>query len=465
MCKRHVLNNNKLNFLFLILFCMILAIGCGDFSESDNDDYLNGSCDIPLLVQEAKSNLEQSGVSVSVLSLGKSHVMNTRAFLESIPSKCRILWEESFMSCDGGLPLAVIPLDCGDMSAFSVLTVHGRSRKSVNKVCSKLLVRKNSDGTLTTVVGTYIYDGKYGESHESEIRTLSVDFSSTEFSGYFITSRLDGTFLYGRKYVNGQEEFCFNLKDRLHSDCSVVGDSVFIPDTRLFINLQSEQFVTRSSMSTYTEDSGFKCLFCGEDAMTCSCLEINYCSKCRSKIVNGQCNCQEDDGDYPCAFCGQKFQNGKCMCCTFCGHYPCVCNGGGVSNGGGGIGGGTSTGNTGGGPTGNTGGSTSGSSVSHVKTTAQIKTAARDAVRSIISRYGTDMAACNYGVQAAFKNLFGTTNLPPGMTGRANDMWQLLGKIILRTGIQYRCLRLKDMPIMFFLLLRASYLHLEAVML
>ena len=32
------------------------------------------------------------------------------------------------------------------------------------------------------------------------------------------------------------------------------------------------------------------------------------------------------------------------------------------------------------------------------------------------------MAVCNFGVQTMFKAIFGDTDLPPGMSGRANDM-------------------------------------------
>ncbi len=36
--------------------------------------------------------------------------------------------------------------------------------------------------------------------------------------------------------------------------------------------------------------------------------------------------------------------------------------------------------------------------------------------------YPKGEACCNFGVQYAFKQIYGSSNLPPGMTGRANEM-------------------------------------------
>ena len=62
------------------------------------------------------------------------------------------------------------------------------------------------------------------------------------------------------------------------------------------------------------------------------------------------------------------------------------------------------------------GGGSGGSSQTNKRTTTQIKNAAAKAVRSIP---GMD-AKCNKGVQAAFRNLYGS--LPSGMNCLANDM-------------------------------------------
>ena len=56
--------------------------------------------------------------------------------------------------------------------------------------------------------------------------------------------------------------------------------------------------------------------------------------------------------------------------------------------------------------------------------TTVVKNAAQDAVASVIKSYGNSEAACNVGVQLAFKNIFGSSNLPPGMVGKANEMAQ-----------------------------------------
>ena len=134
---------------------------------------------------------------------------------------------------------------------------------------------------------------------------------------------------------------------------------------------------------------------------------------------------------------------GDCLCCKLCGNSPCVRAGG---TGGSGNTGGDS-GSTGGGPTGggnsgsNSGGSSGGGGgsggvivggggssgdgngkPSYVTTTTKLKSAATSAVSQVINGYGSYSAACNIGVQAMFKNIFGSSNLPPGMTGLANDM-------------------------------------------
>ncbi len=283
------------------------------------------------------------------------------------------------------------------------------------------------------VVGTYLCDGNYYRDHADELDSLGYDFRGSSFTGYFLTSRLDGTMLTGRRIVKGANRFSFvpNPLPPGERETTAAHDHAE-EDLHLFLDIHPAKVALRMTtepISTDEEDlSVFYCSFCKQLSDNCFCAMISVCRDCQNRIES--CTCRSK-----CSKCGEVIIAGGCLCCKLCGNSPCVCTGstGGDGNTGGGsgsIGGGS----TGGGNSGSGGGSGGvivgggGSSgggngkPSYVTTTTKLKSAATSAVSQVINGYGSYSAACNIGVQAMFKNIFGSSNLPPGMTGLANDM-------------------------------------------
>ena len=209
------------------------------------------------------------------------------------------------------------------------------------------------------VLGTYICERNYYDNYNEELATLGYDFTDSDFSGYFIASRLDGSMLSGKYIQKGEEQFRFIKNPVPYSECS---DSVSDTHIHLFLNLSSSavSLSTRSvdsnsasvlSLDQQEESGSFYCSFCHKPADDCTCFDIVACKKCGKNVVN--CTCD----DNICQLCGGLIVAGHCDCCDICHKTPCECsdnndnnsgNSGGSSGsssgGGGGGGGGTSIG-------------------------------------------------------------------------------------------------------------------------
>lgn len=413
----------------------LLLWGCFDGMESSGgesnvmDDQYS-----PLIVKKAKALVESRpdfclpDTHKPVGESSKSTHRKGSGAMDGI----KVDWDDYRLVVDGKRQMALFPIESkGQPTAFTALTMDGQTHKRMNMVTNKLLVRQNDDKSLTGVVLTYIYDQNYYNEFGKELNALAYEFADTHFTGFFITSRLDGSILLGRRIENGKEVFSFRHRPSLPGKASNVEDSCS-HDVHLFLWLNPGTVAKRVSLLDFEHDTTDKCSFCGKAIDDCTCVDIVACSKCGEKIVDGKCGCKKDEsGDsgqtgLTCLTCHSVIgDDGRCACCQICGMYPCKCDGSSGGSGGGNIGG--SSGGSGGTirpPGGGStveGGGTIGTQAARPGTTA-VKNAAKNAVSTIIRLYGTEKSYCNYGVQQAFKNIFGSSNLPPGMTGLANDM-------------------------------------------
>lgn len=236
--------------------------------------------------------------------------------------------------------------------------------------------------------------------------------------------------LAGRHIVNGEEQFHFHRNPiPPHERGERNEEEEAEEELHLFLDIKNTPLDARTvspDVSGKEEEENMKCTFCKKPWDDCDCITITpACRICGLKPP--ACKCDK------CAVCGEIKVAGNCLCCSFCKKHPCECGGAGGDNGndgntdsgnnggdssGGGSGGGYGTGGGTGTGTGN--GSAAGNPAKSSPTA--ITSAASKTVDSMKKLYGTQMAVCNFGVQTAFKAVFGNTNLPPGMTGRANDM-------------------------------------------
>ena len=413
----------------LLLFTLGGLSSCSDMTDEDGNNALSSLQHAPPLVQEALTLLSNHSVRMVDTHSG-DHIPPAnrprKSRAASNQETFTVNWEDFKVTRCFGQEVALIPLTRQTQTAFVNLTIQGRPKKSVQKVLSKLIIRRDSlSGGIIPVVGTYIYEKKYAAKYKELLDTLGYDFTRTGFTGYFIASRTDGTMLSGTRWDKGNVHFEFeaNPVPIEQRDSTDVDDEL-----HLFMDLKPASVQTRALTIDVIEDANDSrlCSFCHRPWEYCQCVTVTICKTCHKK--KSECTCSPSDKDY-CSVCNQKIVNGHCDCCPLCKSYPCRCNNGGSSgsdgntSGGTQTGGGTSGGGTSGSGTSSGGGSSSGSqSTSYVTTPAKITSAAKSIVNNLTAKYGKKLAVCNFGVQEAFKAIFGSTNLPPGMTGRANDM-------------------------------------------
>lgn len=358
-----------------------------------------------------------------------------------------VQWNKYHVFRDRDEEVVVFPIKSNGSTAFTVLNQDGRVKKTKNHVTSKLIVSKNSKGELTAVVGTFIYDQNYARDFKAELDTLGYLFEGSHYSGYFLTSRLDGLMLLGRNLKRGKANFAF----RWRSGKTAARETEQI---HLYIGLNEQGATTRSALAEQETDGEYKCSFCHKPADECHCAEVIICGTCKKKLSPGEtCSCNK------CSTCG--FPNKECNCCKRCGNNmsQCICNrpsegfnnpeqGGNSGNNN--YNGSSSSGNSGG-QSSNSGGSSTGGNYSgsgysgiggpsitpqkpnpfglnkvYFASPGKIMSAANTTVEKYkAKRYKDDsgrfLAYCNKGVQDHFQQMF-PGHHPPGMSGKANQM-------------------------------------------
>lgn len=336
----------------------------------------------------------------------------------------KVKWNKYHIFYDRGQEVAVFPIEGRTLTALSLLTQNGRTKKAMNKVTSKLFVRREQDNTLTALIGTYIYDQNYARNYQRELDTLGYCFENSHYTGYFVTSRLDGLFLLGRNFKKGKEAFAFRLNTQplLDEDESPI---------HLFLGLNTS---TRKVRSLYTEQedySDFTCSVCGKTVDHCYCVTAIRCNVCKKDSKD--CICKER-----CTIC--NYRKDQCNCCKTCNRprNQCICNTpqpdnntGSDNNSGnndtGGGGGGYQDGGYGNNYGGGNGGGNNSTNPYLLNTPYKISQTAmmsgvHKAMEHVKNHYKFHIAACNIGVQTAFKSMLPNSPIPPGMSGRANDM-------------------------------------------
>lgn len=427
--------------LLLWLMALFAMVGCSeriDIPETSNPNSMEHA---PTIVTDAQHLLEQKGgfYLLNMALRDGQHTEKSKANAIS-SKKLKVRWDKYHIFNDRGEEVVAIPIEGYTLTALSVLSKDGRSKKTKNKVTSKLIVRRGENNKLVAVIGTYIYDQNYARDYRAELDTLGYNFENTHFTGYFITSRLDGQMLFGRNLKKGQEDFAF----RLNSHPKKTDEDLPI---HLHLGLNTQTYMTRSAFAEQENGDSEKCDGCYREKSECRCVKVIYCKKCDRQKKNGMCNCDKER----CTKC--NFLAKECNCCRTCNEPKpyCRCNaydvngpdnnkenpnggsdsgfygnsnssgqgghpGGGSYSGGGGFGIGGSSGNNQHKPNPNPGQHTA-----YLIPSSVMISKADATVSLMISKHGKEKAVCNLGVQNHFQTTFPGQH-PPGMDGRANEM-------------------------------------------
>ena len=329
------MQKNKSQLLLWFGFCflsLLVLSSCSDiyeynYKETDLDDS-------PNLVQEAYTWVKKLQHPPQFLNLDfhKDNEENARAVSSD---NIDIDWSSYRTFEHNGYDIAIVPITNDTKSAFVQLTEHGRARRNLYKVNSKLIIRRNkSNKEMSIVVGTYICDYSYYKNNYDELSSLSFYFNGTNFNGYFITSRLDGSMLSGKHIRKGKVKFSFRPNPLPVSERKKSIENSY---AHLYLNLKpftiSSSIHSRNSVNPEQEEIGVtRCSSCFELFDDCTCFIVNYCKDCGLYIEDCTCN------DNICELCGQTIILGECACCPICHKFHCECmmnNGSGVPCGGG----------------------------------------------------------------------------------------------------------------------------------
>jgi len=82
-----------------------------------------------------------------------------------------IEWEEALTLQDGEEKVAIVPIHHKARTANVLLTKHGRTKKSINKVVSKLIIRQrnNSSDHPIIIMGTYVCERSYFDNYKTNL--------------------------------------------------------------------------------------------------------------------------------------------------------------------------------------------------------------------------------------------------------------------------------------------------------
>lgn len=354
MTKKHLLKWNTLRTLFLLL----CAYSCTDDKDKSSD---NSEESTPLEIIEVKNFLKDK--ILSVIDMNKTFGSNqAHTFTYTKDSSASEDFEPKWSTLQNykdeeGNNVQMFELKSkSDISGLIYLRSAGKEKTHINIATSKLVIWK-LEGILVGRIMTYIPDYKFSRDSLNDITQLGYKLEDSNFSGVRLVSTLDGIFLYGDKYDEGQNIFHF-LPTKVLGNIIQEGDST---QTKVYEDDQSKKHIYFKLLSeksklptraTYTtrEGGGLKCSFCGKSVDRCTCVTITppkvYCPRCGmetkyclccNRCKKHPCICCNSCLHYPCICC-KVCHHRPCVCCKVCHHYPCTCSsaGSGGSGGGGG---------------------------------------------------------------------------------------------------------------------------------
>lgn len=325
--------------------------------------------------------MENSGV---LLSLGSDDIS--------------MKWAESEYYDTNVAEILVTPIESEyNVSLRRVTMEKKRRRVEMAQMYSYLYVKKSKvTGRKTDYVISFSPDRKYMKRHKTDlVSCFHYDPRKTDFTGYYLVSKNDGTFLYGIRYDNGKE--CFRVYPRDRAPLSAQINDPSIRTKMCHFNIISEKMNTRSS------DDDNELIFMG--CVKCHRLD----DECECFVVTPTPNDSgDDDGDDS----GDPLPNDG-------DDDPNFNRDSGESSSGGGSGGGGGSSVGGGGSS--TGGTPTIGLPNVTVTAAKMKSTAR----SVFAEIKGPKAQCNIGVANMFEQIFGFPMTSPRPL--ANDMvkfWQ-----------------------------------------
>ena len=281
--------------LFAVVLLGSLLVGCTDVL--DRDFYDDGYT--PSVVLEAKQFIESGKVRVSLLDMGRAYMSETEKNTKAnAKADFSIDWGNYRVRTEGSEDVVYVPIKVNrkKQQAFSLLSEDGRMIGNNHQIYYALMLFPGRNGQgFDAVMATYLYGRGMAED---DVKRMGRDFESADYTGYYITSCLDGTMLAGRYVEDGETKFGFRQnpvspKDRKVKTATSEQDSIrkHTHSHHLFLNINPLKHIKQTkSGNNDMEWLMTHCSFCGKLWDECDCLTIYpKCEYCNTDVISNRC--------------------------------------------------------------------------------------------------------------------------------------------------------------------------------
>ena len=287
--------SNKYYPLAIVLLGSLL-VGCTDVL--DRDFYDDGYT--PSVVLEAKQFIESGKVRVSLLDMGRAYMSvtekNTKA---NAKADFSIDWGNYRVRTEGSEDVVYVPIKVNrkNQQAFSLLSEDGRMIGNNHQIYYALMLFPGRNGQgFDAVMATYLYGRGMAED---DVMLMGRDLESADYTGYYITSCLDGTMLAGRYVENGETKFGFRQNPVSPKDRKVKTDATEQDTIRkhthshhLFLNINPLKHIKQTKSGNHDmEWLMTHCSFCEKLWDECDCVTIYpKCEYCDTDVISNRCS-------------------------------------------------------------------------------------------------------------------------------------------------------------------------------
>lgn len=212
-----------------------------------------------------------------------------------------------------------MPLQIGTGITASVKRMHAGEEKShrIEEVHARLVIRPVPHRDTTEYfIATFICEKRFFDDPTKDIRQVTYIPRTGKFSGMVIYSTVEGEFLSGRKYLNGEWVKSY-VRHRHEGACD--------PESRCHRPQVGISFVNRPANTRSGSENQLQwCGYCLTEHGEGICIEeivVEYCSTCGQPVDR----CYGHYLTY-CNGCG--FVEFMCICglpCMVCHNEPCTC--------------------------------------------------------------------------------------------------------------------------------------------
>lgn len=276
------------------------------------------------LLAYAKKLVGENGEGCSLIDLQKGNP-NSRAVTD-YSTVATPLWEKAKTERHGDEEVLIVPLQSDEEIHSSMyFEEEHKDRLYKTKTFSRLVIRKKNGETYSQVF-TYLPSRHYAKNRQEVLDTMGFSPLAVKYYGTILISGLDGKFQQGFFYERGVPTIHFTPKKHTHTHVSrSVADTTECDNhehshsIKVRLNLSGKPTVASRSYNEGDEVE-LPCMFCGESALTCSCLIVDgnyvYCDGCN--LLKKDCICE-----FACFVCGKL--NCICEICQYCYSCPCIC--------------------------------------------------------------------------------------------------------------------------------------------